>query len=67
MARLADYGGALKEKLIEGGGGEPPERLTLAFPTADVVLLGEGRRRDPRRGSGHVVCNGAEDDVKITG
>ena len=24
----------------EGGGDEPPERLTLAFPTADVVLLG---------------------------
>ncbi len=24
----------------EGGGDEPPERLTLAFPTADVVLTG---------------------------
>jgi len=24
----------------EGGGDAPPERLTLAFPTADVVLLG---------------------------
>ncbi len=24
----------------EGGSGEPPERLTLAFPTADVVLTG---------------------------
>ena len=24
----------------EGSGDEPPERLTLAFPTADVVLLG---------------------------
>jgi len=24
----------------DGGGDEPPERLTLAFPTADVVLLG---------------------------
>ena len=24
----------------EGGGDAPPERLTLAFPTADVVLVG---------------------------
>ncbi|HKU81110.1 MAG TPA: hypothetical protein VJP76_02985 [Candidatus Tumulicola sp.] len=24
----------------EGGGNAPPERLTLAFPTADVVVLG---------------------------
>jgi hypothetical protein len=28
------------ESNADGGGDEPPERLTLAFPTADVVIVG---------------------------
>lgn len=37
IGQLCHY--TLESNNVEGGD-EPPERLTLAFPTADVVLLG---------------------------